>query len=103
MIAHPRQRFFDAVDSNNGVGIENQGEFALCHIDALVVGLGKTGIGLVFDKLHIGEAGLDEGHGIVGRIVIDHDNLAVDAVKCLLCGSDGLLQEVLDAVTHYDY
>ena len=100
--AHPPQWLLNALGSDDGVGVEDECEVASSHGNGLIIGASKAHVALVLDKQDIGEAWLDEVHGVIGRAVVDNNYLALEATQCLLGGPDGLLKEVLGAIAYYD-
>jgi hypothetical protein len=45
---------------------------------------------------------LENGYGVVGRVIIHHKDLGVDLLQSLANRQQGLLQEITDVVTNKD-
>jgi len=67
-----------------------------------VVSPGESDVVGIDDEGHSREKRAEEGHAVIVRMIVDDDNLRVDATEGFLDGMQAELQKVLYPVIHYD-
>ena len=87
---------------HDGVGVEQQDVAACGAADGLVVGVGEAPVVGVGNEAHLGEAGAEIVDGGIGRVVVDHKDLHVQAALRCKHGMQALLKVVLDIVADDD-
>ena len=84
MLRHPFEALAQTFGGDDGVRVEDKRVGAFRLHNGLVVGAGKPHILLVLNKGDTGEFWLNVWHGVVGGIVVNHDDFARQSLERFL-------------------
>ena len=103
MFVHKLQTAFDRRLIDDSIGIQQQHIFRICLADGLVVGTGKAHILLVGHEMHLRMLRLQRRHRSVRRVVVHHEDVALDSLKGPFHAHQTLVQQLADVVADNDY
>ena len=99
---HEVERSAEAVFLQYRIRVEQEHKFAARCGNALVIGFGEACVFAVGDQFHLGELPLQHGQAVVFAVVIDYNDLCVQAACSAFHAQQALLEEVAHIVIDDD-
>ena len=100
---HKLQAATDGGFEDHGIRIEQQHILGIVLTDGLVVSSGEAHILTVGNDVHLRMTGGDDSQGVVGGVVVHHEDVALDTLQSLLHTLQTLVEQLADIVADDDY